>query len=70
MLGTVQAALEQNSWISGFCESMWLRDFETELSTLPAPILYLAVTLSAITIDFSFFPGKRVPKLSTCVIHF
>lgn len=55
MLGTAQAALEQNPWISGFYESMWLGNFEAEWLTLPTPILYLADILSAITIEFSFF---------------
>lgn len=59
MLGTEQATLEQNSWISGFYESMRLQNFEAELSTLPASILYLAVTPSAITIDFSFSQEKQ-----------
>lgn len=64
MLGATQAALEQNSWISGFYEPMWLRNSEAELTTLLAPILYLAVILSAITID-SVSSQERVPKPST-----
>lgn len=37
MLGTARAAREQNPWISGFYESMWLGNFEAEWLTLPAP---------------------------------
>lgn len=70
MLGTAQAALEQNPWISGFSESTWLGNFEAEWLTLSVPILYLADSLSAITIAFSYFQGKTVPKSSTLFLHF